>query len=171
MQFKAIQTLMVTMAMLLCTSCGYRIGFIKHPQIDALAVAPVINETTIYNVASNMRGAMTEVIMQDGTYKLSDQKLADGVLFLTVTHVEFTEFGSGSVDNNNQYRPSEWQTKVKVEYKLLIPGQAVPVRQGKVSGVVQFQENVDLETVRQVSTRQACYEAAKQVIYQVAEGW
>ena len=171
MQFKAIQALMVTMAMLLCTSCGYRIGFIKHPQIDALAVAPVINETTIYNVASNMRMAMSEVIMQDGTYKLSDQKIADGVLFLTVKQVDFAEFGSGSVEDNNRYRPSEWQTKVTVEFKLLIPGQAVPVRQGSVSGVVQFQSNIDLETLRLTSARQACYEAAKQVIYQIAEGW
>lgn len=171
MQFKAIQLFMVAVIALLCTSCGYRIGFTKHPQIDALAVAPVINETAIYNVASNMRMKMNEVIMQDGTYKLCDQKIADGVLFLTVTQVDFTEFGSGSVDNHNQYRPSEWQTRVEVSYKLLIPGQGAPIRQGKVTGVIQFQSSIDLETVRLASTQQACYEAARQIIYQVAEGW
>ena len=164
-------TVMCAAILTLCSSCGYHIGFIKHPQIDSLAVAPVINQTTSYNAASDMRMMMSEVIMQDGTYKLSDQKRADAILYLTVATIGFNEFDDASVERNNQYKPSEWRTTVSVGYKLLIPGQGQPLRSGTVNGIAQFQANVDLESVRLRSVRQACYEAAKKIIYQVSEGW
>ena len=157
--------------LILCSSCGYHIGFIKHPQIDSLAVAPVINETTSYNAASDMRMMMSEVIMQDGTYKLSDQKRADAILYLSVAGIGFNEFDDASVERNSQYKPSEWRTTVNVGYKLLIPGQGKPIISGTTSGNAQFQAGVDLESVRLRSVRQACYEAAKKIIYQISEGW
>mgnify|MGYP003316658591 CR=1 FL=1 len=168
---KISMTVMCAALVTLCSSCGYHIGFIKHPQIDSLAVAPVINQTTSYNAASDMRMMMSEGIMQDGTYKLSDQKRADAILYLTVTQIGFNEFDDASVERNNQYKPSEWRTTVAIGYKLLIPGQGQPIRSGTVKGTAQFQANVDLESVRLRSARQACYEAAKKIIYQISEGW
>ena len=168
---KTSLTVLCAMLMTLCSSCGYHIGFIKHPQIDSLAVAPVINQTTSYNAASDMRMMMSEVIMQDGTYKLADQKYADGILFLTVTSIAFTEFDDASVERDRQYKPSEWRTTVKVSYKLLIPGSGKPIITGTARGSAQFQASVDLESVRLRSARQACYEADKKIIYQVSEGW
>lgn len=171
MRLKSVQIIFCTIAMLLCASCGYRIGFIKHPQIDSLAVAPVINETAIYNAASNMRMMLNEVIMQDGTYKLSDQKRADVILFLTVKQVSFSEYDDASVHNKYEYKPAEWLTVVSVSYKAVVPGQGKPILEGTVTGSARFQENLDLETVRLRSTRQACYEAARRIIYRISEGW
>lgn len=168
---KISMTVMCAAILTLCSSCGYHIGFIKHPQLDSLAVAPVINQTTSYNASSDMRMMMSEVIMQDGTYKLNDQKRADAILYLIVTGVGFVEFDDASVERNNVYKPSEWRTTVTVSYKLLIPGQGTPILSGNVAGSAQFQASLDLESVRLRSTRQACYEAAKKIIYQISEGW
>lgn len=153
------------------TGCGYHIGFIKHPQIDSLAVAPAINETALYNTASDMRSMMCEAIMQDGSYKLSDQRNADAVIYLTVQSAKFADVSGASVDNDNEYKPEEWETRVTVSYKVIIPGQGKPLRAGSVTGISRFQLSVDIESSRLRAVRQACHEAARKIVYNIAEGW
>ena len=158
-------------AALSLSGCGYHIGFIRHPQLESLAVAPAVNETAIYNVASDMRMMMSEVIMQDGTFKLSDQHRADAVLYLTVKSAAFADTGDASMEDEDTYAPAEWQVSVQVEYKLLIPGQGKALRAGSASGSARFQAPQDVEGSRLRATRQACYVAAQNIIYALAEGW
>lgn len=168
---KILHTLLMLLTISFFAGCGYHIGFIKHPQIDSLAVAPAVNETPIYNTASEMRSLMCEAIMQDGTYKLSDQKRADAVIYLTVQSAKFADISDASVDNDNEYKPEEWETRVTVSYKVIIPGQGKPLRSGSVTGISRFQLSVDIESSRLRAVRQACYEAARKVVYNIAEGW
>ena len=165
------RTLSLFVALFMLTGCGYHIGFIKHPQIDSIAVAPVVNETAIYNASSDMRMRMTEVIMQDGTYKLSDQRNADAILHITVNNVSFADAGDASVQNEKAYKPEEWNVSVSASYKLVIPGQGEPLLSGSTSGYMRFQAGADIETGRQVAVRQACYEVARKIVYAVSEGW
>jgi len=151
--------------------CGYHIGFIKHPQLNSIAVAPAVNETATYNAASDARMMMCEVVMQDGTFELSDQHNADAILYMVVKEVAFASVSDASIENDNQYKPSEWRTKVTVDYKLVIPGQGEPLRAGTVSGDARFQAPLDVEGSRLRAVRQACYEASRQIIYNIAEGW
>ncbi len=153
------------------TGCGYRIGFIKHPQLNSIAVAPAVNETAIYNAASDMRFMMNEVIMQDGTFKLSDQKRADAILYLTIQDISFADVSDAVVEHDNRYKPEEWQVRVTVDYKLMIPGQGKPLLTGKCIGSTRFQAPSDIETSRLTAVRQACYDTAKKITYAIAEGW
>ena len=154
-----------------CAGCGYKAGFIKHPQLDSIAVAPVINETEIYNAASDMRMMMSEVIMQDGTFKLANLRDADAILYMTVQNIAFSEAARATVKNQREYRPDEWNALVNVSYKLIIPGQGKPLLSGNRTGQIRFQAGADVESGRLKAVRQACFEAAKKVVYAIAEGW
>ena len=151
--------------------CGYKVGFTKHPQLDSIAVAPVINETAIYNASSDMRMKMCEVIMQDGTYKLSDMRSADAILYITVLNIGFSESLSAVVDNDLQYRPEEWWVEVTCSYKLIIPGSGKPVFSGTKSASLRFQAGADVESGRLKAVRQVCFDVSKKIVWAIAEGW
>lgn len=172
MMFRFFSTL--TCALLLAAAlsgCGYKIGFIKHPQLDSIAVAPVINETEIYNAASDMRMMMTEVIMQDGTFKLSDLRRADAILYITVQNIAFGEAARATVQNEIEYRPDEWDAWVYVSYKLVVPGQGKPLLEGRKEGTLRFQAGADVESGRLRAVRQASFVVAQKIIQSIAEGW
>ena len=154
-----------------CTGCGYKVGFIKHPQLDSIAVAPVINETEIYNAASDMRMMMTEVVMQDGTFKLSDLRRADAILYMTVENIAFAEASQATVKDQLEYRPDEWRVRIGVSYKLVIPGRGKPLLSGRKEGEIRFQAGADVESGRLKAVRQACFIAARKIVYAIAEGW
>ena len=168
---KIFSVLSAFLLLMTLSGCGYRIGFTGHPQLESIAVAPAVNETAIYNVASDARMMMCEVIMQDGTFKLSDQHNADAILYMTVKETAFASVSDASIENDNQYKPTEWRTQVTVDYKLVIPGQGEPLKSGTVQGNARFQAPLDVEGSRLRAVRQACYEASRQIIYNIAEGW
>ena len=151
--------------------CGYKIGFIKHPQLDSIAVAPVINETEIYNAASDMRMMMSEVIMQDGTFKLADMRRADAILYITVQNIAFGEAVRATVENEIEYRPDEWRAWMTVSYKLIVPGQGKPLLSGRKEGHIRFQAGADVESGRLKAVRQASYIVARRIVQSIAEGW
>ncbi len=151
--------------------CGYKIGFIKHPQLDSIAVAPVINETEIYNAASDMRMMMSEAIMQDGTYKLSDLRRADAILYITVQNIAFGEAVRATVENEVEYRPDEWRALMIVTYKLIVPGQGKPLLSGRKEGHIRFQAGADVESGRLRAVRQVSYVTAQKIIQSITEGW
>lgn len=157
--------------MTLISGCGYNIGFISHPQLQSIAVAPVVNNTAIYNAASDMRMMTSEAVMQDGTFKLSDQSRADAVLFITVNSVDFSEVNDSSLERDNIYKPKEWLIRVTAAYKLIIPGQGKPLLQGKVVGQSRFQAAMDVEVARLRGVKQACFEAARLILTGISEGW
>ncbi len=168
---KLLGVFAVTVLVFSLSGCGYHVGFIKHPQLDSIAVAPAVNESAIYNVASDMRSMMSEAIMQDGTYKLSDQHRADAILYLVVKDASFADVSDASIDDEDTYKPIEWQTRVTVEYRLVIPGQGEPLLSGQVTGDARFQAPLDIESSRLRAVRQACYVAAQNVVYSITEGW
>ena len=151
--------------------CGYKVGFIKHPQLDSIAVAPVINETEIYNAASDMRMMMSEVIMQDGTFKLADMRRADAILYITVQNIAFGEAVRATVQNEIEYRPDEWRTWITVTYKLVVPGQGKPLLSGRKEAHIRFQAGADVESGRLRAVRQVAFVAAKKIVQAIAEGW
>ena len=166
-----ISSTLVCAVLLLLTGCGYKVGFTKHPQLDTIAVAPVINETAIYNAASDMRMRMSEAIMQDGTYKLADLKHADAILYITVQNIAFTESMEAVVDNDLQYRPEEWWVRIHCTYKLIIPGQGKPLMSGSRQAALRFQAGADIESGRLKAVRQVCYDISKKITWAIAEGW
>ena len=158
-------------ALLTLTGCGYHVGFLGHPQLETIAVAPAVNETALYNVASDMRMMLCEVVVQDGSLKLVDQSTADCILYCTVKTASFADVTTDSYNSKIIYKPKEWSAKVTVEYNLIIPGQAKPLKHGTVTGDSRFQAPVDEEVSRLRAVRQACYDASRNILYAIVEGW
>lgn len=172
MMFRFFSILSCALFLAVATAgCGYKIGFIKHPQLDSIAVAPVINETEIYNAASDMRMMMSEAIMQDGTYKLSDLRRADAILYITVQNIAFGEAVRATVENEVEYRPDEWRALMIVTYKLIVPGQGKPLLSGRKEGHIRFQAGADVESGRLRAVRQVSYVTAQKIIQSITEGW
>ena len=81
------------------TGCGYRVGSLMHPQIKSIAIAPVTNDTMMYNVAAQMRGLLAECFQSDGSLKLVNEGTADCILYAKVTSATFSQVSWSTMPN------------------------------------------------------------------------
>jgi len=157
-------------ALALC-GCGYRIGSLMHPQINSIAIAPVINETVAYNLAPQVRSLLCETFQQDGSLQLRRESNADCILYARITGVKFSSSSWSSTYDDQNYVPTEWKVTVTIEYTVVIPGELKPLASGKTTGSATFMTGADMEAGRTNGTRLAAFDAAKQVVHNVTEGW
>ena len=161
---------------LFVSGCGYRIGLAGHPQISSMAVAPVTNETLLFNAAGTLRALLCERVMTDGTYKLKSEAAADCILHARVVNAEFSEISWSSDDddddNDRKFFPEYYRVKVKVEYSVILPGRVKPlIGPATVQGRAMFDHAIDLENARRNGVKQALWDASKQIIDSCAEAW
>ena len=162
------------LAALFLSGCGYRIGFTGHPQISSLAVAPVTNETLLFNAAGTLRSLLCERIMNDGTYKLKRENDADCVIHARVVKSTFNEISwtSSNSDDTGDFFPEYYKVTVTVEYSVILPGRLTPlIGPVKVTGEAMFDHVIDLETARRNGVKQALWDAAKKIIDGCTEAW
>ena len=159
-------------SLLLLSGCGYRIGSLMHPQIDSIAIAPVINETVAYNLAPQVRGLLCEAFQQDGSLRLRRESNADCILYARVIRVSVTKSSWSSSNDEHKFVPVEWKVEIKIEYSVVIPGELKPlVSKREVGGSATFMTGADMETGRMSGVRQAALMAAKEIVSQVTEAW
>ena len=158
--------------MLVLCSCGYRFGSLMHPQINSIAIAPVVNETVAYNVGPQVRGLLCEVFQQDGSLQLKRESNADCILYARVVDIKFSKSSWSSLHDDANYVPTEWKVDLTIEYSVVIPGDLKPlVPTSKATGSATFMTGADMETGRVSGIRQAAFDAAKKVVHAVTEGW
>ena len=167
---KLLVSALASSLMLLC-GCGYRIGSLMHPQIESIAIAPVVNETVAYNLAPQVRGLLCETFQQDGSLQLRRESNADCILYARITSIQFNSFTWSSATDEENYVPIEWKTTVTIEYSVVIPGELKPLAKGKASGSATFMTGADMEAGRTNGIRLAAYDAAKNIVHQVTEAW
>ena len=169
-----MRTLMMSVlaaaALALC-GCGYRIGSLMHPQINSIAVAPVVNETVVYNLAPQVRSLLCETFQQDGSLQLRRESNADCIIYARITDVKFTSSTWSSTYDDQNYVPTEWSVSVTIEYTVVIPGELKPLAKGEATGNASFMTGADMEAGRANGTRLAAFDAAKKVVHNVTEGW
>ncbi len=169
---KTFFTVIFTLSLLVFSGCGYHMGSIAHPQLSSIAIAPVKNETTVYNAASEMRMELCEMFMVDGSLTLTDMNKSDCILYARILDVSYIEVSEDSYDDDIIYRPTEWRVDIKVEFTVSIPGRREPlVPATTVSGSSLFQVQADMETNRHQATLQACADAARRVVSLTTEAW
>lgn len=158
--------------MLCAAGCGYTVGYVSHPQLKSVAVAPVINETTSYNASAMLRNFLAERFMVDGSLKLEGQKAADCIVYTRVLDVKYRAIGITSLTSDDDFMPEEWRVTVTVEYSVILPGRAKPlIPANKVTGMAEFLVEPDLENARANGLRQALNNAAKSIVAGLTEAW
>ena len=168
---KLFRLFTVLLLLTLLSGCGYRIGYLGHPQLKSVAVAPVVNDTLAYNVASQMRGLLAECFQTDGTMKLESVKKADCIVYARVTSISFSEISWSSTKDNTNI-PNQWRVQLKTEFSVVLPGRAEPLLKNvKATGSAEFMSGPDVEISRNYAIRQACFVAAKDIVSKVTEAW
>lgn len=164
---------MAFMVSIFCCGCGYHVGGLAHPQLKTVAVAPVVNDTTMPNISAYMRDAMAERFMVDGTYKLVDMDEADLIVFVTVKSYSLSENGESSYDSGSGlYLPSSWSVNLQSTVSVSIPGRAeLLVNNANISQTAKFQNNIDYYLSQEVGLKQACYLTAGTVVSMTTEAW
>ncbi len=153
------------------SGCGYRIGYMGHPQLSTVAVAPVSNDTLSYNAAAILRQKLTEVFTTDGTMKLKSISAADCIVYAKITKVSYVE-SSGHLNDDDDFLPNEWRVTATVEFSVVIPGRAKPLIGPKtVTGSAEFISDADLENARTYGLRQALFDASRTIVSNVTEAW
>ena len=143
-----------------------------HPQIKSIYIAPVVNETLTVYAAGNMRDALSEQFVIDGSLKVKDQKEADCILYCKVTDVRITESTQQGYDYNRVYRTAEWTVSVTTEFTVIVPTRKEPlISKRTVSGSALFQAFGDKTTMQSRGTRQACRDAAQIIVQYTTEAW
>ena len=160
----------VVLTLLFC-GCGYTIGYLNHPQLKSVAVAPVVNNTTSYNAAAQMRNLLCEAFMSDGSMKLEGLQEADCIVYAKITKVSYSEVGWSSNDDDN-FQPNEWRCSVNATFSVILPGRAKPlISNASVSGSAEFVSGPDIENSRINGLRQAMYDASQKIVSRLTEAW
>ena len=170
---KKLSVLFAVLALTLC-GCGYRAGSLMHPQIKSIAIAPVSNDTMMYNAAAVMRGVLAECFQSDGSLKLKSEGTADCILYAKVTGANFTQvsWDSNASNSDDEFLPDQWDLTITANITVMIPGRAEPlIRETAVSGKTSFVAGADIESSRYYAVKQACFQAAKQAVSKVTESW
>ena len=163
---------LVLLVTVLANGCGYHIGSINHPQFKSIAVAPVSNETLTTNVSAILRNKLAEKYTVYSNLKLKSQKTADAVLYCKVLKITTREIVDSSTDNENNFRPAEWELVMEVEYTVLIPGRKRPlIDKRKVVGRSNFQYLGDYTTSKRNGVIQASQRMATKIVNQTTEAW
>ena len=158
-------------AAVIIPGCGYRIGYMGHPQLSTVAVAPVANDTLMYNAAAMLRQKLTEVFTTDGTMKLKSIGTADCIVYAKITNVSYSE-SSGHITNDDDFQPVEWKVTATVEFSVVIPGRGKPlIGPASVTGSAEFIIDADLENARTYGLRQALFDASRTIVSKVTEAW
>ena len=168
---KKIFRLLPLLLLILLPGCGYRIGYLGHPQLKSVAIAPVVNDTLAYNVASQMRSLLSECFQTDGTMKLESVRKADCIVYARITAISFSEISWSSTKNKTNL-PNQWRVQLSAEFSVVLPGRAEPLLKNMpASGNAEFMSGPDIEISRNYAIKQACFVAAKDIVSKVTEAW
>ena len=167
-------TVVFAVLMLALCGCGYRAGSVMHPQIKSIAIAPVVNDTMMYNAAALMRETLSECFQSDGSLKLKSESTADCILYAKVTKADFQQisWSNNLNDSDDEFLPNQWRLTINAVITVMIPGRAEPlIKETKVSGTTTFVAGPDMESSRYYAVKQACFRAAKNAVSAVTESW
>lgn len=168
---KNILLLSLIAAVMLISGCGYKVGYLGHPQLSTVAVAPVANDTLSYNASSILRQKLSEVFTTDGTMKLKSLTKADCIVYARIVKVSYAQ-STGRLSDEDDFLPVEWNVTAEVEFSLVIPGRGKPlIGPQKVTGSAEFISDADLENARNNALNQALFNVARTVVSNVTEAW
>jgi hypothetical protein len=170
--FKFLLFLSTALLSIMLSGCGYHVGHLMHPQVKSIAIAPVKNDTMVYNASAILRNKLTEAFMRDGALKVESLRNADCILYARITDVTYRETTSATYDDENTYRPMEWRIWMEVEFVVIIPGNKEPlITKQSLNADALFQVQADYYVNRQRGLEQCSWHVGRLIAQQVTEGW
>ena len=158
--------------MVLCSSCGYRMGSMMHPQIQSIAIAEIQNDTVEPLLTALARQEICASFQTDNSLTLKSQKQADCILYCRILSVKNRGVRYDSQYDDDAYIPAEFAITVEAEFTVLIPGRSEPlIRKRTVQGSAHYQYNADPQIGKYYGLRQACYQMARQMVEYTTEAW
>lgn len=165
--------LLLAAGVLAVLSGCYHVGSLSHPQLRTVAVAPVINETTLFNASAIMRDLLCERFQLDGSLKLVDMSEADCIVYVRILSYTVSDSGDNNYNRGEGiYYPALWTLSMSVEYSVAIPGQATLLLSNRrTRGSAKFQKNIDQFLSREFGVNQAALAIADKIVSSTTEAW
>lgn len=161
----------------LLAGCGhYEFGSLAHPDLAALHIGKISNETSDPRLGPYLSQSLPTAFAQDGSVSLTAPGEATARLEARV--IDFALTGVGEVPSEvldkdqDSYRTSVYDIRVKVAYKLIRPSNNTAILGEQiVEGQARFSELGDLDAVMTEGAQRAVTDAAKQVVRGITEAW
>ncbi len=157
--------------------CGYRRGYVIHPQIKTIGVANVKNNSKEPMLSSYMKQSLGEQFQFNGALKVVNQydssQKVDCIVYTEITEVTTSSTGNDSAgDDDSIYVPAKWSVNVSAKFTVIIPGTATPfVKTRTVSGSASYEVLADHRVNRKRGLQQACRNIAREIVSYTTEAW
>lgn len=174
--FKRKSIMKAILAILFCvalSSCaGYHLGGVKPPslsEVKTISVPMFVNGSQHPRAESLATSALTDAIVQDGTYRLADRSKADAVLEGKLTSIDYSTLRSSRLDS---LLAEELTNTIRIEWVLRDARDPTKVlASGTNDGTSSFFVDSNLQTARQNALPDALKRASQGVVTKLASGY
>jgi len=165
--------LLIIFAGIIFSSCaGYQLGGAKPSSlapIEKISVSMLTNGTLHPRAEAIATSAITDALVQDGTYRLSELSNADAVLEGEINGIEYSPLRSSRLDS---FVAEELTNTVFITWRLLDARDPTKVlASGGSSGRSTFFADSNLQTARQNALPDAFERAAQALVSRLASGY
>lgn len=176
----------IILAILLIACCSgcmqYRMGFLKHPQLQTVAIGDFENQTDEPAMAILLRKKLAEQFSTESALQLAGTDAADIVVRGNIKSYSTERSAAAKIrdeddlsDERSAYRTNIYKIKLRVDFETVMPrrgdGENAPIVSRSIVSEGSFSEMPDLQTSRRIGLQQALREAASQIVTSVAEAW
>jgi hypothetical protein len=157
---------------LLFTGCmGYQLDGATLPNVDTVAMGPVINDTAESAIEIEVTHAMRSRIQFDGRVKLvNTPKNADAVIEITLTRYEMDPIAY-KTEEGLRTTPDLYRLKISGIAELRDTETGEVISSSKTYGESTFEFQSDLTTSKRAALPPAAEEIAKFMLDDLIEAW
>ena len=156
---------------LICSGCaGYKLGSVKPAYlrgIQSIAVPTFTNRTLTPRIEALVAGTVVKQFQQDGTYRITTEEQADGILQGEIISVSRSPARSV---RGNVLSTTEFMLTVRASYTL-VDKAGKTLGAGQAGGGTSFFVSSDVSTDERQALPLAAEELARQLVSQLSEGW
>ncbi|MFD2257910.1 LPS assembly lipoprotein LptE [Luteolibacter algae] len=168
-----MKTLLLLLLGLISCSCGgYHLGGAKPPSLAAVKTisVPMFKNGTLHPRAESLAtSAVTDAIVQDGTYRIAAGSNADAVLEGKISTIEYSTLRSSRLDS---LLAEELTNRVSIDWVLRDAKDPTKILgSGSNQGFSSFFVDSNLQTARQNALPDAFERAAQSLVSKLSSGY
>lgn len=164
--------LLALVSVLLSSCAGYQLGGAKPPSlagVKRISVTMLENGTLHPRAEAIATSAVTDAVVQNGTYKLSELDSADAVLEGEVASIDYSALRSSRLD---AMAAEELTNTVRINWRLKDARDPTKLlASGTSTGQSTFFVDSNLQTARQNALPDAFERAAQNLVLRLSSGY